>query len=172
MVKAFKMLQKEHKTLEAVLPIAQQKHMEFIKPHIKGVKGLEVITGDAKYKIIAKCRAAMVTSGTANLELAMLKVPMVVCYAMNKLTYNIIMYFADIPYISPVNWVFGSRVVPEYVQKNLTAENVFNATNKLINDNAEYERQQSHLNTVKQQLLGNKLPAENAAKVVLSYLPK
>ena len=89
--------------------------------------GLDIrIVRDQTYRLLQHSTAALVTSGTATLETALLRVPQVVCYYMKA---GWLASFArrlvlKIPYISLVNLVAGEEVVPELVAEQMNPENV------------------------------------------------
>lgn len=60
--------------------------------------------------------AALVTSGTATLECALVGTPMAVAYVMQNLSYKLAKHFVKLPHISLVNLVAGHRLVEEFVQ--------------------------------------------------------
>jgi lipid-A-disaccharide synthase len=82
---------------------------------------VEVVTAD-RHRALAGCGAAMVASGTATLECALLGVPMVVGYRLHALTYALARALVEVPFVSLVNLTAGERVVTELVQHAFTAE--------------------------------------------------
>lgn len=84
----------------------------------KYMNGLDIkVVRDQTYRLLQHSTAALVTSGTATLETALLRVPQVVCYYMKagwlaNIAQRLIL---KIPYISLVNLVAGEAVVPELV---------------------------------------------------------
>ena len=89
-------------------------------------EGLDIrIVRDQTYRLLQHSTAALVTSGTATLETALLRVPQVVCYYMKagKLASLGRRLILKIPYISLVNLVAGEEVVPELVAEQMTPEN-------------------------------------------------
>ena len=90
-------------------------------------KGLEIsIVRDQTYRLLQHSTAALVTSGTATLETALLRVPQVVCYYMKagRLASFARRLFLKIPFISLVNLIAGEEVVPELVAEQMTPQNV------------------------------------------------
>ena len=90
-------------------------------------KGLEIsIVRDQTYRLLQHSTAALVTSGTATLETALLRVPQVVCYYMKagRLASFARRLFLKIPFISLVNLIAGEEVVPELVAEQMTSKNV------------------------------------------------
>lgn len=76
------------------------------------------------YHLLKYSFAAMVTSGTATLETALLEVPQVVCYKGSFLSYQIARRIISIKYISLVNLIADKPVVKELIQQDLTVKNL------------------------------------------------
>lgn len=72
------------------------------------------------HSLLNNAKAALVTSGTATLETALLKVPEVVCYKGSFLSYQIAKRIVDIRFISLVNLIMDRQVVAEIIQTDLT----------------------------------------------------
>ena len=75
---------------------------------------------DAAYDVLSVASAALVTSGTATLETALLHVPQVVCYRTSWLSYAIARRLIAVPYISLVNLIVDRPLVTELIQNDLT----------------------------------------------------
>ena len=91
------------------------------------VKGLPLkVLFNQTYRILAQSQAALVTSGTATLETALLNVPQVVCYRtpMPKLSYWAFKNILHTPYISLVNLICGREIVMEFFAKSFTVDNI------------------------------------------------
>jgi lipid-A-disaccharide synthase len=82
----------------------------------------------------------MVTSGTATLEAALFKVPEVVCYKGNPISYRIARTIVDIEYISLVNLIMEKEVVKELIQGDLNHKLLKDELGKLL-VNGEYRKQ-------------------------------
>ncbi|NID09440.1 lipid-A-disaccharide synthase [Fibrivirga algicola] len=79
---------------------------------------------DAAYDLLSAATAALVTSGTATLETALLNVPQVVCYRTSWLSYAIASQVIAVPYISLVNLIVDRPLVTELIQNDLTPQRV------------------------------------------------
>lgn len=77
---------------------------------------------DAAYDLLSAATAALVTSGTATLETALLNVPQVVCYKTTVVSYAIAKRLIAVPFISLVNLIAGCEVVTELIQHDLTPD--------------------------------------------------
>lgn len=75
---------------------------------------------DDTYGLFKTATAGFVTSGTATLEAALHKMPQVVCYKANWVSYFIAKHLVDIKYISLVNLIMDEEVVKELIQHDLT----------------------------------------------------
>ena len=77
----------------------------------------------ATHRLVKEAQAAVVTSGTATLETAMLGVPEVVVYRGNRLTIWIARRIVKLKWISLVNLILGREAVRELLQEDYTLEN-------------------------------------------------
>lgn len=78
---------------------------------------------DQTYPLVRYADAAVVTSGTATLETALLGTPEVVCYSKDKLSMSIGKHLVKVPFISLVNLIMGREVVRELIQWDMTLPN-------------------------------------------------
>ena len=76
------------------------------------------------YDVLANAHAALVCSGTATLETALLNCPQVVCYRFSKLSYRIGKLVVKVKYISLVNLIMDKKVVTELIQDDFNSVNV------------------------------------------------
>ncbi|MBP9707728.1 MAG: lipid-A-disaccharide synthase [Oligoflexales bacterium] len=84
------------------------------------VQGVEFIHG-ASLELMAMSAAAIIASGTATLEAALLNVPMAVIYSMSEFTYEIAKVKIKLKYFSLPNLILGQELVKEFIQ-NISAE--------------------------------------------------
>lgn len=96
---------------------------------------LKILFGHAHDAMIA-ANAVLVASGTATLEAALLKRPMVITYRVPKLTYRLMWPRRYLPYVGLPNVLAGRFVVPELLQQDATAENLAQAVCNLLADKA------------------------------------
>ena len=85
------------------------------------------------HSLLNKADYAIVTSGTATLETALFKVPQIVCYKTNWLTYCIAKLAIKVNYLSLVNILMDKVVVKELIQSELNAKNLKVELNNLMN---------------------------------------
>lgn len=92
------------------------------------------IVENKTYDLLRLSKAALVTSGTATLETALLKIPEVVCYKGNRLSYEIgKRLIKHIRYISLVNLIMDKEVVKELIQNDLTTLNIKHELGLILN---------------------------------------
>ena len=86
------------------------------------------------YDLLANASAALVTSGTATLETALFKVPEIVCYKTNWLTYQVGKRLVDLKFVSLVNLILDKEVVKELIQDDLSPENLALEMDKILDE--------------------------------------
>lgn len=86
------------------------------------------------YEVLQSSQFALVTSGTATLETALFRVPQVVCYKSNTLSYWIARRVVKIRYISLVNLILNEPLVEELIQHRCNERTIRAELNRLIQD--------------------------------------
>ncbi len=86
-----------------------------------GNSDVRVLT-DKTYGLLKYSSAAVVCSGTATLETALIGTPEVVCYRMDEFSYRVARAFVKIGFISLVNIIMNRQVVRELIQHDMTVE--------------------------------------------------
>ena len=99
----------------------------------KAIPNVQVLFNKT-YEILKKANAAIVTSGTATLETALLNCPQVVVYRANPISIFIVKALVKIKWISLVNLIAQKGVVKELIQEAYNAKDVLQEINLLLND--------------------------------------
>ena len=81
---------------------------------------------------LAACDAALVASGTATLEAALLKTPMVIAYRMSPWSWRLMRRMRYQPWVGLPNILAGRFVVPEFLQDDATPDNLAQALGNLV----------------------------------------
>ena len=171
MMDAVEMLRAKGFSGKVIVPVAKESHKDILKSLHMGASSVTFVKEDERFEPLCGATAALASSGTSNLELAAIGLPMAIAYRMNKLTYAILNLLVKVPYISPVNWVAERHIVPEFVQSDCTAEHLFQAILPLLDvQSTAHEAQITALKDVRTRLRGVTNPSHEAAKVILSYL--
>ena len=113
-----------------IIAAAPSQPLSFYKDLI-GNKNLSIIS-DETYELLSHSEAALVTSGTATLETALLNIPEVVCYKGGMISYLIARMLVKIKFISLVNLIMDKEVVKELIQNNLTTDSITEELRKII----------------------------------------
>lgn len=135
-------------------------------------KQVSIVFGKT-YRLLQQASAALVTSGTATLETAILKVPQVVCYKMRggKIAYNLFKRILKVKFVSLVNLIADREVVKELLVHLFTTENVKKELDKILNDQTERQFILQGYEDVALRL-GTPGAPENAAKKIVSAIKK
>lgn len=123
------------------------------------------------YQLLQLSSAAIVTSGTATLETALLDVPEVVCYKANKLSYIIARQLAKVKYICLVNLIMDRLVVKELIQNDMTATNIRDELQSLLSNSKRQKKLLEDYEELKY-VLGNAGASNRAADTIISYVKK
>ena len=121
------------------------------------------------YDLLANATAAIITSGTATLEAALIGVPQVVCYRTSAISYFIGKRVVKVKYISLVNLLADKEVVRELIQNEFSLINLVSELEKLLSNEPFREMQKKEYNKIKEQL-GAERASEKAAKLMYRYL--
>ncbi len=142
--------------------------LDFYTNFLKDFKNVKAQSGNT-YSILNSSFAALVTSGTATLETALFKVPQVVCYKGNKISFMIAKKLLKIKYISLVNLIMDKLIVEELIQDDFneiklkeSLQKILLIENRIIINN-EYEQLISLLSDG-----GN--ASKNAANIISQYI--
>jgi lipid-A-disaccharide synthase len=140
-----------------------------IQRFVKNVKVPVKIVTQNSYNELNAMTACMVASGTATLETAILKKPMVVIYKTSWITYALAKIFVKIKNIGLVNIVAGKPIVPELIQNNASPEKIAAQMEKLLSDPKESSRIQKELSKI-HNWLGDPGASRRAAKIISKEL--
>lgn len=105
---------------------------EAYSSYLKGRK-ITVIFNQT-YNLLLNSKAAIVTSGTATLETALLKIPQIVVYKGNPVSIAIARALVKIKYISLVNLVMDQAIVKELIQEECTSQKIGDELDLILND--------------------------------------
>ena len=112
----------EFQNYQFVIAGAPSLDKAFYSPYLKDKK--VGFVPNQTYSLLTNAHAALVTSGTATLETALFKVPQVVCYKGNWISYQIAKRIITLDYISLVNLIMDKEVVKELIQTAFNTHNL------------------------------------------------
>lgn len=121
------------------------------------------------YDLLQNSVAALVTSGTATLETALLQVPQLVCYKGSVISYVIAKRLIHVKYISLVNLILGKEAVPELIQFRFSKKYLIPALDRLLYNN-DYRMQMIEDYISLREKLGEEGASERAAEKILTFM--
>jgi lipid-A-disaccharide synthase len=126
------------------------------------------LTQGKTYDLLSNAEAALVTSGTATLETAILGIPQVVCYKTNFIFYLIVRMIIKIRFISIVNIIFGKKVISELIQNHLNKKELLKELSEILKPEtkARIKNDYSKLKS----MLGEKGATDRAANFIVREL--
>jgi len=146
------------------LPLELYEHT--IKDHPEAnIKILEA----GVYNILSVANFAIVASGTATLETAIIGTPFVITYRTNFINYIAYKIVARIKILGLVNWIAGKVIVPELLQYDATAGKLANASLEILRNDKKRFEMIAELNRVKSSV-GAPGASSRAARAILPYL--
>jgi lipid-A-disaccharide synthase len=117
---------------------------------------------------MAVADGVLVASGTATLEAALLKKPMVVAYRMSPWSWRLMRRMQYQPWVALPNILSGCFVVPEFLQDDASPENLAQALGNLVEDQETSRRIAGIFTNLHEKLRLNS--AERAAEAIMPYL--
>ena len=144
---------------------------EFYQSLIKDYHNVSSVSNQT-YPLLAKSTAALVTSGTATLETALFKVPEVVCYKGNEISYQIAKRLVNIKYISLVNLIMDKEVVKELIQHEMNAEQLTVELKKILPGGIQREQMLKDYQQLKAMLSKEGNASAKAAALIHQFVSK
>lgn len=133
-----------------------------------GGKKIPVIF-NATYNLLLNSEAAVVTSGTATLETALLKIPQAVVYKGNRISISIARLLVNIKYISLVNLVMDATVVKELIQEDCCGQKIGNELDLILNNQNYRARMMQNYDQLAQRI-GAPGASLRVAELMINYL--
>ncbi len=169
MIKAAEGLRSRYEHLKCLLPRASTIPSELIEGLLKKSSlDVQVIQGDV-YRVLKACDMALVASGTATLEAAILEAPMVIVYRVSFFSYWIGRMVIRVPFIGLVNLVAGEEVVPELIQGDLTPERLAQQAVDILEHDDKRTNMVRKLHALRE-TLGQGSASERTARIALEMI--
>lgn len=164
---AIRLLAERKPALQFALPLAPSLPSEAIREALAGLP-VRCLQGQA-HSLLGACDAALVASGTATVEAALLGTPLAVVYRLSALTYRLGRPFVKVPHYAMVNLIAGRRVASEIIQEEFTPKRVAEEALSLLEDDARRQQMKRDLEEVRRRLGGPGASAR-AARALLEVL--
>ncbi len=172
MLEAARRLERMRKDMGFLIAAPSSKIAEVASHRVQssGVKPerIEIVVGRTR-EALKQARAAMVASGTATIETALMRCPMIVVYKTAALTYWFGRRLVCVPDIGMVNVVAGKRICPEFVQQEAQPEKMAEAMEAILDDTPERTLMVKELESVAKEL-GEGGSAGRAAEILLEEI--
>ncbi len=169
MVGAAKIIDKELNGVQFVIARHKNLPLELYEEAVKNMGlDIKIADGDA-YNILSAANFAIVASGTATLETAIIGTPFVITYKTNLINYIAYKIVTKIKVLGLVNVIAGKTIVPELLQYDATPGKIANAALEIIRDDSKRSIMLAELKKVRDSL-GPPDARLRAAKAILPYL--
>src|SRR6202043_3623251 len=122
--------------VQAVVAVAPGVNRAELEACFSSGNGVRFVTG-ATYNALAAADLAIVSSGTATVEAALLGKPMIVIYKLSPLTAKLAKPLVRTKFFSMVNLIAGREIVPELIQDDFTPERVASEAISLLSASNE-----------------------------------
>ncbi len=132
----------------------------------EGLKNCGAI-GDEKIKshILDSSMFAVAKSGTISLEICKAKIPSIIIYKMGFINFFIIKMLVKVKFANLINIAANEEIIPELLQSNCNANNIFNTVNHLLNNKQHLENQ-----ITKTQSVINKFRTDRSTDIAASVV--
>ncbi|MDR0305908.1 MAG: lipid-A-disaccharide synthase [Chitinispirillales bacterium] len=127
-------------------------------------RGIELFNGPL-CELLKKSDLALVTSGTASLEAALMGVPMIITYRTSAISYAIYRSLIKVPFIGLPNIIAQAPVVPECIQNEAGPEILANHMNRFLYEPRYWEETAKNLSALRARL-GEKTPSSEVADII------
>jgi lipid-A-disaccharide synthase len=155
MIRTARKLHESRPTLRFFVPLATRETRAYFEQRLYALEArdLPVVTlfGHASLALHA-ADAALVASGTATLEAALARCPMVITYRVPPLTYRLMKRKALLPYIGLPNILSGEFIVPELLQHDATPDNLAQALGNWLDAKGARELLRARLGAIHERL--------------------
>jgi lipid-A-disaccharide synthase len=160
MLKAAAMLQEEFE-VRIFLLLAENIDRDFVTGFLENSPvDVQVIEQKGGHNLINASDMVITTCGTSNLEIAVIGVPFVAVYRLNKLSYFLGKGFVKIDNYSIVNILAQKRVIPELIQENFRAENIAKEVRKVLKNEAVRDEMLSQFSKIREMVSQEQNPPE------------
>lgn len=119
---------------------------------------------DKGQQLMKYSKAALITSGTATLEAALLNLPQVICYRGNRFSIAIARHIVNIKYIGLANIILNKPAVPELIQEDMSLERMNTELDRMLHDRVRRKQLFADYKELKRKIGGSgasKLTAES-----------
>jgi len=169
MLRACRILTERISPIQFILPIAGTLDPAFVRNILRPFPIRVNVVPDEIYDVIAVADAAMVASGTATLETALLETPMVVLYKISGISYAVGRRVIRVDHISLVNLIAGRTVVPELIQAEANPERIAAEVGQIVTRREKAREMRAALAEIREKL-GTPGASQRTAQIACGML--
>jgi len=169
MLGAAEIINEEIKPVQFVLPLADTLDISFVSQVIARYSVAVKLIPDEVYDVIACADIAMVASGTATLETALMETPMIIVYKVSAPSYYVGKMVIRVDHIGLVNIIAGKEVVPELIQFDATPEKMAASVIHILSSRERMENIKAELSKIRN-MLGSHGAAEKVARLAYDMI--
>lgn len=154
-----------------LVPLASPSHAPLVRGLIRDeAPGLSVaLVQNDTYDAVGHSDLAVVSSGTATLEAALLGTPLIAVFRISIPSWIVGQYLIDVPYYSLVNLIAGRQVISELYQQDFTEDRLYAEIRKLLSESGRSARARMALSGVRERL-GQGGAISRAAERIASWM--
>ena len=152
---------------------ATEKNKETIVNFLKNspFNNFQVISDeDIKSQILSKSIFAVAKSGTVSLEICNAKVPSIIIYKINMINYLIMKSLVKVKFANIINIINNKEVIPELLQDECNAKEIFNSVNYLLNHPDLIKLQLYEIGKTINEIKSDTISSDKAANILSQYL--
>lgn len=168
LVETARALQSAHPDIQFVLPLAPTLTRAEAESVSGGLSPVLLIENDT-YNTIAAATLAVVASGTASLEAALIGTPLIVVYRASQLNWRIFRPLINVPFVGMPNLIAGREIAPELLQDKLNARDLSAAILSFLHHPSRLQQARADLAEVRTKL-GEANASERAAQRILEVI--
>lgn len=169
MIEGIRLLSVHHPNIQCILPLASTIPLKLVEAEIQKSSIPITVSREDIYSTLSVCDLALVASGTATLETAIMEVPMVIVYRVSSISFWMGKKIVKVPYIGLANLVAGQKIVPELLQDEVTPPRIAEEAQNILGDTPTREYMIEQLRIVKKRL-GTGGASERAARIALKMM--
>ena len=169
MLGAAEIIEKKIKDVQFVLPLAATLDIAFVSQLIAKYSVPVRVIPNEVYDVIGCTDIAMVASGTATLETALMETPMIIIYKVSAPSYYVGKMVINVDHIGLVNIIAGKTVVPELIQFEASPENIAAGVMEILATKERMEGIKAELKKIRD-MLGNHGAAERVARLAYDMI--
>ncbi|MDP6178513.1 MAG: lipid-A-disaccharide synthase [Desulfatiglandales bacterium] len=171
MIKAVEILSSSYPDLKCILPLASTISPDLVQSILRQSSVEIKIFQDNFHKTVSVCELALVASGTATLEMAIMGIPMVILYRISPLSFWVAKMVVKVPHIGLVNLVAGERIASELIQDEVTPQRLVHETIDILKGGQNKENMIKKLRMVREKL-GRGGASERTARMAVEMMTR